>query len=281
MTRIIAFTLSLAMLPALPVHAAKPVIAVFDVEGKNLSSDLRGVLSDYFATRLAASRKYQVMPRDDIKRRLSTQKSESYQACYDESCQIEIGKELAAEQVVSLQVIDAGEICILTVKIYDLRKATTADAAVVEGKCGKAGLLRLAGEAATKLAPSGNQIAAGAKTYDADFVDLDVPLRKEFMVPFEYDGVAVLRVPEGTAAATAGLKRGDVILEAAVAGRRGYRKLKRSEITYRVKDQLPEGKRMMLKVWRNGKVLKFYPMGQKKPAKDRSKSNRRRKPISR
>ena len=49
------------MLPALPVHAVKPVIAVFDVEGKNLSSDLRSVLSDYFATRLAASRKYQVM----------------------------------------------------------------------------------------------------------------------------------------------------------------------------------------------------------------------------
>jgi hypothetical protein len=192
-----------------------PVLAVFDAEGKEVPPDVRTTLSDYLATRLAATGQYQVVPRDDIKRRLLEQKKESYRACYEESCQIEIGKELAAEQVVSTQIISAGELCIFTVKIYDLRKATTSRAAAVEGGCGKADLLRLVAQAVEKLSPSHDETApAGLLGFRA--LDLTPQSRGAYAIPWEVSGVVIASVTEDSSAANAGLREGDVITEARI-----------------------------------------------------------------
>jgi outer membrane protein OmpA-like peptidoglycan-associated protein len=76
-----------------------------------------------------------VVPRGQIKRRLAKQKVTSYRRCYDQSCQIEIGRELAAAKSLAPTLIKLGRRCIVTLTLYDLRRATTDRAASAEGGC--------------------------------------------------------------------------------------------------------------------------------------------------
>ena len=107
-------------------HAAPPVVAVFDIDdqGAALGRDLLTRLADLVSSELVRSGAYRVVPRDDLKRRLTNQKAESYKDCYSESCQIEIGKELAAQYALSTQVVRIGAQCVVTMKLFELRTGT-------------------------------------------------------------------------------------------------------------------------------------------------------------
>lgn len=131
----------------------KPIVAVFDVEVKRikLSKSLLDGLSDYLATKLAGTGKYQVIPRDQLKKRLLEQKKKSFKQCYDQKCQIEMGRELAAEKTLSAQVIKFGKFCTVNVALYDLKKAATESAASVKGRCGEEGLIESLDKAISKL----------------------------------------------------------------------------------------------------------------------------------
>ncbi len=88
------------------LHAAAadlPVVAVFNIEVKQLAlrATVRQSLSDYLAAQLASSGAFSVVPRDRIKRELTKQRKASYKDCYSQSCQIEIGQELAAQKAIS------------------------------------------------------------------------------------------------------------------------------------------------------------------------------------
>lgn len=113
------------------------IIAVFDIQdksGKFKKSELEQ-LSTYLTTRLATGQKFRVISRSQIKDALNAQKSESYEACYDESCQIEIGKELAAEKSVMTQIIGVGTQCAVTATLYDLKTSASEIAATEKVHC--------------------------------------------------------------------------------------------------------------------------------------------------
>ena len=114
-----------------------PIVAIFDVEdkGAGLSRELRDRLGDYLAMSVAATGAYQVVPRDQLKMRLVTQKRRSYKNCYDQTCQIEIGKEMAAQKSLSTIVMKLGSRCMVTAVLFDLRKATSEGGASTEGGC--------------------------------------------------------------------------------------------------------------------------------------------------
>ena len=80
--------------------ADKPVVAVFDIQdkGAGLSDQTRNRITDYLTSSLAATGAYQVVPRSALKERLKQQKKDSLKQCYEESCQIDIGRELAAQK---------------------------------------------------------------------------------------------------------------------------------------------------------------------------------------
>ncbi len=119
--------------------AERPVLAVFDIEDRGSGAQDRVVsqLSEYLAVQLVATGAFDTIPRAEIKQRLGAQKAESYKACYDQSCQIEIGRELAASKSLASQLMRLGKSCILTATIYDLRRNTTESAATVKGGCGE------------------------------------------------------------------------------------------------------------------------------------------------
>ncbi|HSA21124.1 MAG TPA: hypothetical protein P5076_06740, partial [Myxococcota bacterium] len=142
----------LAAAPArAPGRAA--IIAVFTLEdrGAGLGTDVQERLSEYLASAIAASGHYQVIPRAQLKERLGLQKTETYKACYDQNCQIELGKELAAEKTLSTQVIKLGANCMVTAVIFDLRTAASEGGASQEGGCGEDELVRSMKDVVAKL----------------------------------------------------------------------------------------------------------------------------------
>jgi len=131
----------LVFLPA-PLRAAGPIVAVFELEdkGSGLAPEVLGNLSDYLGVLLTKGG-YRVMPRTEIRDRLKEQKKETYRSCYDQSCQIELGRELAAEKTLATWVLKIGKTCQVTATLYDLKKGTTELAAAHEAPCDEENLV--------------------------------------------------------------------------------------------------------------------------------------------
>jgi hypothetical protein len=135
--RVVALALGM-LVPAGPALAASPIIAVFAIEDARpdrLSAPTIQSMTDYLASQLASEGRFRVVPSADLKRALASEKSESYKACYDEACQIEIGKELAAQKSLSTKISRLGSQCIVTSILYDLAASTTETSAVHKGGC--------------------------------------------------------------------------------------------------------------------------------------------------
>ena len=118
----------------------------------DLTKHERESLSNYLATRLAETGAFQVMPGEEIRKRLGEKKKESYKECYDRSCQIDLGREMAAEKSLSTQLSRMGSKCTLTMTMYDLKKAAAEAAATERGGCDTDGIMALLGRAVDRLA---------------------------------------------------------------------------------------------------------------------------------
>lgn len=135
-------------------RAAGEVIAVFDLEDvrKSLADGDADQLTEYFAVQLSAVG-YKTVPRSQLRQRLSAEKEESYKACYDESCQIDLGKAVAAQKSVATKLLKVGTTCAITATLYDLRSETTELAASVDTRCSQEELFGGLRELARKLVP--------------------------------------------------------------------------------------------------------------------------------
>ncbi|MCA9554229.1 MAG: hypothetical protein KC933_29610, partial [Myxococcales bacterium] len=126
-------------LPPEPAPAlVRPVVLVFDVEDRSgrFEGPALDQLSDYLVARLGSTNRFRIVPRAQLQARLRDEKQETYKACYDEACQIEIGKALAAEKTLSTKLLRIGEQCATSVTLSDLRSETTDDSATVRTACG-------------------------------------------------------------------------------------------------------------------------------------------------
>lgn len=117
--------------------APPPIVAVFPIEerGTNLGADKLDRLAAYLAAQLAASGHLRIVPREQVKQRLRAQKLSSYKSCYDKSCQVTIGRELAAQKSIALQLLRIGSFCVLSASLFDLRQAATERGATARGGC--------------------------------------------------------------------------------------------------------------------------------------------------
>jgi hypothetical protein len=140
------------------------VVAVFEIEnrGSPLTKDELVALTDYLGTKLGERGRYQIIPRQEIRKRLLEQKKASFKKCYDQSCQIEVGREMAAQFTVSASVSRVGKTCIITAAMYDLKKAATYKTGTAKGPCTADDLLTAVETIAEKL--EGDQETAAADT---------------------------------------------------------------------------------------------------------------------
>ncbi len=119
-----------------PAHQGA-FVAVFDIEDRSRRlkpSEVDG-LTEYLAG----------------KQRLLEQKKRSYRQCYDQSCQIDIGREMAAQKVLSTVIASVGSSCLVTVALFDLKKAATEVTASARGGCSADDLLNQIEQAVNKL----------------------------------------------------------------------------------------------------------------------------------
>lgn len=145
------------LLPARHAAAAPPrppIVAVFEVQDKGapLSERARDALTDFLAARLTSTGAYRTVPRSQIRERLTRLKTESYKDCYDQACQIELGRELAAEKAVSTRVAVLAGRCQVTLELYDLSSAATEFAHTARSDCSEAGLFAAMNESIRFLA---------------------------------------------------------------------------------------------------------------------------------
>jgi hypothetical protein len=131
----------------------RPIVAVFQIESQksSLSKDELTMLTDYLSTKLGERGVFQIIPSKDIRRVLLDQKKESYKSCYDNNCQIEIGRELAAQYLVSSKIGRFGRQCLITSGLFDLQKAATVITASGKGSCNPEKLLTVIEEIAEKF----------------------------------------------------------------------------------------------------------------------------------
>lgn len=115
------------------------VIAAFDVfdPGEELDVETRDQLSEYVSVRVTQSLKYRTIPRAQVREHLWAEKKNSFSACVDQACQIELGKALAAEKVLAPKLIRLGSTCALTASVFDLKTETAELAASVKTRCAK------------------------------------------------------------------------------------------------------------------------------------------------
>jgi hypothetical protein len=86
-----------------------------------------------------------------LKDQISSAKSESYKSCYDDSCQVELGKALAASHILRTRVTRFGKRCVLNGELIDLKAEVTMAAASSQGDCGEEGFLNMGEEVAKNL----------------------------------------------------------------------------------------------------------------------------------
>jgi hypothetical protein len=153
----IRHVLILLCLAATASAEERPIVAVFDMEdrGAGLSKDTLNNLTDYLAAMLTEGG-YQVIPRTQIRERLKQQQTESYKKCFDQSCQIELGKEMAAQKSLATKVLKIGKKCRVTGDLYDLKRAASEKAATAGSGCSEDELLAAVEEVAAKL--TGKQV---------------------------------------------------------------------------------------------------------------------------
>ncbi|MBW2736878.1 MAG: hypothetical protein JRH20_31225 [Deltaproteobacteria bacterium] len=119
------------------------IVAVFDIEDRVglLDAKTRGQLTEYLAAGVTRFAGYQVVPRDQLRRRLAAEKRKSYKLCVEQRCQIELGKAVAAKKSLATKLLKVGKQCAFTALLYDLRTETTERAAQVRTACDQDALL--------------------------------------------------------------------------------------------------------------------------------------------
>lgn len=130
------------------------VVAVFELQDKRedkLPTKKLTAMTGYFRKLLAEGGAMRVVPDADLRQAMADQKVESYDQCYDEACQIALGKAVAASKVVSTEIIQIGRECIVGSEVIDLRSESTDRAHNQKGGCDEEALGALLEKLAVKI----------------------------------------------------------------------------------------------------------------------------------
>ncbi len=118
------------------VEAPLPVLAVFDVEAREgLSAETSRALTELVYLELAAAGNCQLVPLERAREALVAAQAESFSACVDDACRIELGKALAAQKVVRPVLLPDAHGCIFALDVYDLTRETRDWAKTVRAGC--------------------------------------------------------------------------------------------------------------------------------------------------
>jgi len=116
----------------------RPIVAVMDFDDRSgeLEGELLDGLTDYFRARLVASGRYSVVDKSrqaEARRKMIVNaRAESYKPCYDRTCQIPLGQALAADSVLSGNIVRIGSSFIVKAELVDLAREVTVSGGVAK-----------------------------------------------------------------------------------------------------------------------------------------------------
>lgn len=162
----IAFLLGLAPLSAhsAPESGAIVVVAPINARGTPLTSEQIEKLT----TLLEGKTAFRVVPRSAVRDWITSQKADSYRECFDEACQIELGKALAAQKTLVSEWASIGSACVLTTRLIDLRTEVAEFPAQATAPCTEVGLAAAIDEVASRLRA---QLDPAIGTFQLDLED--------------------------------------------------------------------------------------------------------------
>jgi TPR repeat protein len=131
----------------------RPIVAVFDIQvkGIEIAKPLQDMLTELMAEELGIGGIYKVMPPSDVRKTLTEKTKESYKECFDESCQIELGRSLAANKLLTSSIKKLADKCHVTGALYDLKSQASDTTAKYVNSCEEAGLVESIQKVAAKL----------------------------------------------------------------------------------------------------------------------------------
>lgn len=135
--------LCVAAVPSSVVAKDKPILAVMGFEDKTGKFSERQIESagEYLRMKLEISKAFRVVDSSRQAQALVKQmKKESYKACYDDRCQIDLGVALAADTILSPSLSYFGGTCTLAGILTDLASETSAGGAEADFDCTEKGL---------------------------------------------------------------------------------------------------------------------------------------------
>ena len=141
----LAFSFFVVLLAAVqPVTAQdKPILAVMEIEdktGKFTDKQIQQAAT-YLRSKLEVAGTFMVVPKSRQEKALIRElRKESYKDCYAEQCQIELGKELAADTILRSAVTEFAGMCSLTSVLIDLAGAAVVGGAHRDFGCSETGL---------------------------------------------------------------------------------------------------------------------------------------------
>ncbi len=137
------------------------VIAVMNVEDSNADNAARAIdrglvrnLGDQIRVFVAQQGVHTIdrgAQERILREQIASMKKESYKTCYDDSCQVELGKALAASHILRTRITRFGARCVLNGELIDLRAEVTMAAASSQGTCEAEGFLNMGEEVARNL----------------------------------------------------------------------------------------------------------------------------------
>lgn len=152
--RLLLATCGVAVLCAeTPAYAdvGTPVVAVFELEDATKLRRRRSrrrlitSLTDYLRVKLAEGGRVKVVDestqRAELRKLVRRQKKRSYRACVDASCQVPLGKALAADKILRSKLTRFGDRHVISVEIIDLATEASAGAATAKSDGSPEGMM--------------------------------------------------------------------------------------------------------------------------------------------
>jgi TPR repeat protein len=134
----------------------KPLVVVMPIENgsQTLPDEVTSKATEYLRGLIAASEEFVVVGQGrqskKLKNLIQSKKEESYKECYDESCQISLGKALSADTLIRTKITHFSR-CILNIEVIDLAKEASIVAAQKEFSCKENDLKGAIDELSTKI----------------------------------------------------------------------------------------------------------------------------------
>lgn len=129
--------LALTLVASLSYGQERPLLAVMDIRDKSDSMEQRLLdsLTEYLRGLLTESGAYTVVDRsrqaDAVKEMIRKERKESYKGCYDRSCQVPLGRALAADRILVTSILKIGSHYMVKTEIIDLATEASAGGATI------------------------------------------------------------------------------------------------------------------------------------------------------